>query len=138
MSEQERTLDQLRAAFSHRKVKERKETLDTQKADDYAGYVIRLPADIRINGLGQALAQLLAAAKLDPSDPHRLVYNDLSEWLTKEHPHSPYRNHDDLLDALMERGRAEYLWALGEAMTWLEWHKKLCTAFLKQPEGSER
>jgi CRISPR-associated protein Cmr5 len=133
--ETRRTLDQLRAAHSYEVVKKRQG--DSKKADDYASYVIRLPADILINGLGQALAQLLAAAKRNHDDPHRWVYEDLQEWLCRKHPQSKFHGDRDLLEALALKSRSEYQWALGEAMAWLEWHKKLVTAYLKKGEEGQ-
>ncbi|MRG28988.1 type III-B CRISPR module-associated protein Cmr5 [Laceyella tengchongensis] len=133
----EQTLDQKRATDSLEKVKRVKENCDSDAADDYAGYVVRLAGAIRINGLGQALAQLLAAAKQDQNDPHLLVYQDLQQWLCRNDSQAPYPNEPDLLEALVKRDRDTYQWALAEAMAWLEWHKKLAVAYLKKPEEGQ-
>jgi CRISPR-associated protein Cmr5 len=133
----EQTLDQKRATDSLEKVKRVKENCDSDAADDYAGYVVRLAGAIRINGLGQALAQLLAAAKQDQNDPHLLVYQDLQQWLCRNDSQAPYPNEPDLLEALVKRDRDTYQWALAEAMAWLEWHKKLAVAYLKKLEEGQ-
>lgn len=136
------TLEQLRAEDSLNKVKrmEQVKKTDKAKADDYASYVVRLVGDIRINGLGQALAQLLAAADKEKKeeDPHLLVYRDLQTWLCRDDSQAPYPNEPDLLEALIRHDRARYRWALAEAMAWLEWHKKLAVAYLKEPEEGQR
>lgn len=136
------TLDQERAIHSLKKVKEIEENYknkgEEQLADDYAGYVVRLPADIISNGLGQALAQLLAAAKGKEEDPHYLVYRDLQDWLCRNDPKAPYPGANDLLEAIVSNDRKRYQWALGEAMAWLEWHKKLSVAYLKKSEGENK
>ncbi|KPC75556.1 hypothetical protein ADL26_07290 [Thermoactinomyces vulgaris] len=133
----EQTLDQQRATDSLEKVKRVKDNCDSKVADDYAGYVVRLAGAIRINGLGQALAQLLAVAKQDQKDPHLMVYRDLQQWLCRDDSQAPYPNEPDLLEALVKRDRDTYQWALAEAMAWLEWHKKLAVAYLKKPEEGQ-
>lgn len=138
MEEYVRTLDQERAADSLRKVKRIKNTETEKNGDDYAGYVVRLASDIYISGLGQALAQLLAASKNQENDPHYWVYRDLESWLCRDHPLAPYPGEKDLLEALMNYDRFHYQKALAEAMAWLEWHKKISVAYLKKTaEGSD-
>ncbi|SEN68942.1 type III-B CRISPR module-associated protein Cmr5 [Lihuaxuella thermophila] len=136
------TLDQKRAMHSLERVKEiekkHKNQGNGQFADDYAGYVVRLPADILSNGLGQALAQLLAAAKDKKEDPHRLVYQDLQSWLCRDDEKAPYPGAADLLEAIVSNDRRRYQWALAEALAWLEWHKKLSVAYLKKSEGESQ
>lgn len=135
MVKNEQTLDQKRAAHSLSKVREIQAKLSEQEADDYAGYVVRLPADILSSGLGQALAQLQAVAKQNHNDPHYLVYHHLQTWLCRNEPEAPYPGAKDLLEALMTHDRFQYQWALNEAMAWLEWHKKLAVAYLKKTAG---
>jgi CRISPR-associated protein Cmr5 len=127
-------LDQERAADSLRKVRSIQGE-DPARADEYANYTERLPADILINGLGQALAQLNAAAKRNTRDPHYLLYRDIQAWLCREDPLAPFPGAGDLLTALVECDRFTYLRAQAEAMVWLEWHKKLAVAYLKRTEG---
>lgn len=126
------TLDQRRAADSLKKVRRIQERLPEDKADSYADYTIRLPASILINGLGQAVAQLQAAAGTDKEDPHLLLYRDLSHWLCRDEVEAPYRGQKDLLEGIVSKDRGHYLRAQAEAMAWLEWHKKLVTAYLKK------
>ncbi len=126
------TLDQMRAADSLKKVKEIQENYSEDERDSYADYVERLPAAILMNGLGQALAQLLAAAKRNEQDPHYLLYKHVHGWLCRDDPRAPYPNAPDMLEAITHKGRNKYLQAQAEAMAWLEWHKKLAVAYLKK------
>ncbi len=126
------TLDQMRAADSLKKVKEIQENYSEDERDSYADYVERLPAAILMNGLGQALAQLLAAAKRNEQDPHYLLYKHVHGWLCRDDPRAPYPNAPDMLEAITHKGRDKYLQAQAEAMAWLEWHKKLAVAYLKK------
>lgn len=146
------TLDQQRAAYSLKAVDEVKEKIKKSKkdsdlewenkGDDYAGYVVNLAGAIRVNGLGQALAQLLAAAKDKKEDPHKWLYQHISTWICDVHSQSPFkkRNQTDLLRALVNEKttRKDYQWAVVETMAFLEWHRKIAVAELKKTEpGSE-
>ncbi|MGA8941859.1 MAG: type III-B CRISPR module-associated protein Cmr5 [Thermoactinomyces sp.] len=146
------TLDQQRAAYSLKAVDEVKEKIKKSKkdsdlewenkGDDYAGYVVNLAGAIRVNGLGQALAQLLAAAKGQEEDPHLWLYRHISTWICKEHQKSRFKkqNQTDLLRALVneETTRKDYQWAVVETMAFLEWHRKIAVAELKKTDpGSE-
>ncbi len=137
MSDQKRMLDLERAQFSLTKVKQIKGNFSEAEADSYADYTERLPAAILGNGLGQALAQLRAAAvgsENEKTDPHYLLYRDIQDWLCREDPRAPYAKAEDLLEALITGDRSTYLRARAETMALLEWHKKLAVAYLKQPE----
>lgn len=125
-------LDQERAADSLEKVKWIQKNCNEEDQDSYADYVERLPATILMNGLGQALAQLLAAAKKNERDPHYLLYRDVQGWLCRDDHRAPYRNASDVLEAITQNDRDKYLQAQAEAMAWLEWHKKLAVAYLKK------
>lgn len=132
--DQEHFLDQLRAKNSLEKSKLIDRKYPDNVKDDYAGYVVRLAGEIRIVGLGQALAQLIASARKNKEDPHYLVYQDLQEWLCMDHPKTPFSAEKDLLDALLKTDRNNYQWAMVETAAWLEWHKKLAVAYLKEME----
>lgn len=158
----EKTMDQRRAEDSMKKVEQIQQKLEEKDQDRYADYVERLPAAILANGLGQAAAQLLAAAKREKSDgtkpeasenekdhkekdskkpdpkkqsPHYLLYHDLSSWLCRDAKEAPYPKCQDLLEGIRACERDQYMLAQAEALAWLEWHKKLAVAYLKRPEG---
>lgn len=135
------TLDQRRAKDAMNKVDDvLKMYPDKAWQDSYADYVERLPATILTNGLGQALAQLLAAAQRGEKteDPHYLLYKHVSDWLCQKESKAPYSGEEDILQAIINGGRSSYMHAQAEALAWLEWHKKLAVAYLKQPEGGAK
>lgn len=146
------TMDQRRAEDSLKKItkrhdqceqlKDKEQKQRVKELDSYADYVENLPAAILTNGLGQSLAQLLAAAKRGKKkdDPHYWLYEDLQEWLCREDSQAPYPKPEDrdILQAITRNGRNRYMQAQAEALAWLEWHKKLAVAYLKQPEGEEK
>lgn len=145
MSEEVQTLDQRRAKHAWKKVESIQKKIDEaqgekqeeirQKGDDYSSYVVELVGSVRINGLGQALAQLCAAAKGETreekeEDPHMWLYRNVEDWLCGEN--TLFSRKSDLLEQLIHSRSDQYFQAQGEALAWLEWHKKLAVAFLKQ------
>ncbi|RAL25613.1 type III-B CRISPR module-associated protein Cmr5 [Thermoflavimicrobium daqui] len=137
----DQTLDQQRAADALDKVKDIENNQAKQLGDDYASYVTSLPADILINGLGQALAQLIAAAKRSKNDPHLWLYENIQHWILHRSPLAKKLNPDqkslDLIQVIMNHDRQTYQHIQAEIIAWLEWHKKLATAYLKQPESEQ-
>jgi len=128
-----RTLDQDRARHALEKVEGLKSKSERYRRD-YVSSVENLPASIIMNGLGQALATLLAAAargEESANDPHRALYRNLEEWLCRDDPQAPYPRQSDLMRAILSYDRFSYIQAQAEAMAWLEWHKKFAVAFLK-------
>ncbi|KKM12002.1 CRISPR-associated protein Cmr5 [Clostridiales bacterium PH28_bin88] len=127
----QRALQQLRAADALRRVKEM-ESQDDDQQEKYVSYVNGLPATILINGLGQAAATLLSAAKGIKSDPHYFLYRHLQLWLCREEKEAPYAGAGDLMQAIVDGERGTYQRAQVEALAWLEWVKKFANAYLKK------
>lgn len=127
--------DHQRMIHSWEKIKAIQKEYDPSIGDDYATYVTQLPAAILINGLGQALAHLRAAAKQNKNDPHELLYQHIRDWLCQDLPHVPYPKSQDLIEAIMHHDRKRYNWAVQEAMAWLRWHKKFADTYLKIRKG---
>lgn len=128
------TLDQKRAADALQKIRS---LAATNKAGHYVSYVSSLPATIVMNGLGQALATLLAKAgrKKDPKrDPHYFLYDHVASWLAAQLPELG-GDTDGLIDRLMENGQDVYVHSQAEAMAYLNWLKQFARAYLHEPEG---
>lgn len=130
------TLDQKRAADACGKIEQvkSKHSKDTWSAT-YVSSVESLPAAILNCGLGQAAATLLSAAKGKTDDPHHCLYDHLRQWLCGDEAETPYRNQSDLMKAITSHDRAAYMKAQAEALSWLNWLKKLAVAYLKQEQG---
>ena len=133
MTATQRTLDQRRAEHALARIHETKNT----EHGHYVSYVSALPATIVMNGLGQALATLLAKAgrKDNPNqDPNYFLYNHVASWLSvqiEELNGSP----DDVIKKLMENDQEVYLRAQAEAMAYLNWLKQFARAYLTEKEG---
>jgi len=125
-----RTLDQKRAEYALQKVKE----IEKQKYGHYVSYVSALPATIVMNGLGQALVTLLAKAKSNPNDPHRMLYNHVAGWLSEQIP-GLNGGSDHVIEKIMENNQSVYLRAQTEAIAYLNWLKQFARAYLNDEEG---
>lgn len=128
-----RTLQQRRAEHALRAIKERGKA-DPNVQSSYRSYVNALPATILNNGLGQAAATLLAAAKGKTGDAHHLLYEDLSAWLCGNRELRGLPLEGDLIEALMEHDQHVYVRAQGEALSYLQWLKQFARAYLRSSE----
>lgn len=124
----EQSLDQRRAKHALDCIKERQK--DGTKQSDYLSYVKALPATILQNGLGQAMATLLAAAKGKENHPYQHLYKDVQSWLCGDDEDAPFPNKGDLLEAITRNDQQHYLKAQAEAQAYLIWLKKFAAAFL--------
>ena len=136
-----RTLEQHRAKYALDQIQE---VHGFSKNDDKAKYgtlVRKLPVMILNNGLGQALASLLADDEGKRKNPSWHLYQDLQEWLAGSqapttHPSRVYTDGaSNLIEQLMSGDRAKYLRAQREALALLVWMKKFADAYL--PKGGE-
>jgi CRISPR-associated protein Cmr5 len=121
------SLDQRRAKHALERIKRQRANA---KQSEYLSYAKALPASIQQNGLGQALATLLAAAKNNHHDPHYLLFADIQDWLCGDDDDAPYRNARDLLAAITCNDQQHYLHAHDEAQGYLNWLKKFSAAYL--------
>lgn len=128
-----RNLEQLRAAHARQAVEARR-SLAEKEQKLYVSYLNALPATIVMNGLGQAAAMLLARAQGNRHDPHRLVYDDLQNWLCGKQDLAWIGLRGDLIRAIMEGAEDTYVLAQAEALAYCTWLKRFATAYLKSPE----
>ncbi len=129
-----RTLEQRRAKFALEKIQQLSQ--QQGKAKEAALYIRRLPALTFGNGLGQALAFLLAKAEGKKDNPARYVYDIVSDWIIRERKIYP-ENGTDLLESMMNNNRDKYMIAQEEAWALLDWLKKFADALLPTEEESE-
>lgn len=134
MTASEPTLEQRRAAFALARVRANQKVA----LGNYVSYVSALPATIVMNGLGQALAFLLAKDRGNGHD-HRRLYQDLAAWLSHQIPE--LRAADDDLDnvlrKLVEADQDVYLRAQAESIAYLSWLKQFARAYLDDTEGQD-
>lgn len=126
----DQTVEQLRAKHALAAIN----LLKSREHYKYVSYVKALPAAILMNGLGQALATELSAAKGKSADAHKLLYDHVHAWLCSDCPDSPYRGCGDLIEAIVDNDEDKYLLAQIEALAYLVWLKKFAVAFLEEQE----
>ena len=131
------TLQQKRAAHALGKVQ------TIENPGHYVSYVSALPAQILMNGLGQALAMLLATAGRSKGDskldPHYLLCSHVTDWLATC-GHIQLGNEIEpvaVMQKLMGSDESVYLQAKAESLAYLEWLKKFARAVIPEaPESS--
>ena len=104
---------------------------------EYKSYAESLPANIVMNGLGQACAMLLAQANGNSADQdaHRLLYDHLHYWLRGSEHAGIYPKDQDLVEAVINHGQREYIRAQVESLAYLDWLKKFAQAYLTGEES---
>lgn len=131
MTQATKTLDQKRAGHALEQIN----AIRGKDCGHYVSYVSSLPATIVMNGLGQALATLLAKSKNEPDDPHRMLYAHVASWLADQIDELG-GGPADVIKRLMENDQRVYLRAQAEALAYLHWLKQFARAYLNEKEGS--
>lgn len=124
----QQTMQQQRAAYALKKVKNASEHLSPKEQKEYKSYASQLPAMIHMNGLGQAAAFFRAKG-----GTHLELYNVLSNWLCNEQ--QPYHNCNDLLEGITTKDMHHYRLAQAEAQMLMDWVKKFAKAYMTSDEG---
>ena len=135
-----RTLEQHRAKYALDQVSVVGVPHKEDNKAKYGTLVRRLSAMIMNNGLGQALAFLLADDEGEHKKPSWLLYQQLQDWLsgpaTSERPSRIYIGTEpNLIQHLMLGNREGYQRAQQESLALLAWMTKFADAYL--PKGSE-
>lgn len=125
-------LEQQRAQHALAQVREVEKECDAEQRRLFVTRVEGFPAAVLTNGLGQAVAALLAQSKRDYQSPPGRLYRILQGWLCRDDPRAPYRGAGDLIQAIVGNDRAAYLRAQVEALAYLKWLKTFAVAFLKE------
>lgn len=128
-AEKLRSMDQERAEFALAKIQN---TVSGPEAEqvEVRRYLNGLPALIRMNGLGQALAFYRMKGN---GSSHELIYRMVGEWLCSASSKGRVFTHDDdVLTAITRSDIHHYMAAQNEALALLEWLKKFALALLKK------
>ena len=128
-------LQQRRAKHALQSVQNIGDSFDPDTGDEYKRWADKLASIIVNAGLGQACALLLSKGN-DKSAGTFQMYSHLQQWLTSSAYRSPYRDDDDLIEAIVSHDQESYLHAQAEALAWLEWTKKFANAFLSEAEAT--
>lgn len=129
------TLQQRRGAFALRRIQALAERFvdrpdDQQKFNkEFNSYASAMPFMIHANGLGQTAAFY---RRKGTDHTYYQLYQLLGDWLSQ--PEQPFAGTADLLEGITRSDMAAYLAAQVEAMLFLDWVKKLASAFLPHDE----
>lgn len=141
------TLEQERAKLAWSQVTEASaERLGDNYRNNYRSVVRKAPAMVKINGLGQFLAFLLAKAgesareieepRNTPSNPEGLLYRHVATWLVSSQ--SPVRlpPGDSFMERVISADSRIYRHATGETLAYLGWLKRFAEACYGTRENS--
>jgi CRISPR-associated protein Cmr5 len=127
----DQTLGQRRAAHALKAINALVEKKDY---GNFGSYVQRLPATIVMNGLGQAMAGELAAARLGKGAgmnvderSHKTLFDLVGGWLKES---GVYSKDKDLMASIVQSDQEMYVLAQAEALAYLDWLKKFSQAYL--------
>ena len=99
---------------------------------NYRSYCEGLPATVLMNGLGQALAMLLA--KVDKHPEKKRFYEAISHWVTERVWGSSV---PQLLERIVNSDQNKYVQAHAETLAYLGWLKKFSAAYLEKREEED-
>lgn len=124
-----RTMDQQRAEFALNAI-EGFSKRDKARQAELQRYLTQLPAMIRMNGLGQALAFYRSkGAETSHADISRLI----GQWLCESGAGQVFTGGEkDVLRAMTSADMFHYMAAQNESLALLEWLKKFATALLEK------
>lgn len=126
------TLEQRRAAFALARIDEVKEAPDKAK---YKTQLLKLPARLHSNGLGQTVAFYLSVGTSSPPKPEKVICDWLQAWIMTEQ--KIYEPPQSLMKSLTGEGlpqgvdaEAKYREAAVEARALAVWLKRFAEAFI--------
>jgi CRISPR type III-B/RAMP module-associated protein Cmr5 len=128
-----KTPEQERAEFALQRIKKLAQDwqTDLKKQKEFNSYASSMPFMIHANGLGQTAAFY---RRKGVDHVYFQLYQLLGEWLAKDG--RPFAGKGDLLDAITQSDQDAYLAAQIEALLFLDWVKKLASAFLAREDDN--
>jgi CRISPR type III-B/RAMP module-associated protein Cmr5 len=125
------TLQQRRAHFALTRIRVLAEEWreDAKKQKEFNSYASAMPFMIHANGLGQTAAFY---RRKGTEHTYYRLYKLLGDWLNQRD--QPFAGQSDLLEGITQSNMEAYLAAQVEAMLFLDWVKKLASAFLAREE----
>jgi len=130
-------IEQARARYALQWLQEslRKEGL---KGSELKSYTRRLPAMIRINGFGQAVA--FYRARATKSAAYKAVYQLVEDWLCgkdQANPRPIYSQGQDLMTEITRCDQERYRLAQAETQALMQWAKKFVEAMIVEDDAHD-
>ena len=127
-----RSMDQERAEFALKKIQAILGGPDANHQAEVRRYLNNLPALIRMNGLGQALAFFRMKGE---GTAHDTIYRMVGAWLCDAGSKGRiFSESADALSAITQSDMAHYMAAQNEALALLQWLKKFAVALLPKED----
>ena len=127
-----RSMDQERAEFALTKIQAILGGPATSQKVQVRRYLNNLPALIRMNGLGQALAFFRMKGE---GTAHDAIYRMVGTWLCDASSKGRiFSESTDALSAITQSDMAHYMAAQNEALALLQWLKKFAVALLPKED----
>ena len=125
------TLQQRRAVFALARIRALavEWANEVKKQKEFNSYASAMPFMIHANGLGQTAAFY---RRKGTDHTYYRLYQLLGDWLGQ--PGQPFAGQPDLLDGITRSDLDAYLAAQAETLLFLDWVKKLASAFLARDE----
>ena len=124
-------LEQGRAEFAYKCVKEALGNFDDKKQGEYRSYSRKIPTMILTNGLGQTLA--FAKAKAENGNAYELLYNQITDYLKSENTTRikmpPDQN--ELVEWVISCESKEYRFITQELLAFLNWLKRFAEGMIE-------
>lgn len=129
------TPEQQRARFALDRIKALAEEWrnDPKTQKEFSSHASSMPFMIRANGLGQTAAFYRRKGE---GHVYFRLYKLLGDWLSQDE--RPFSGTPDLLDAITRSKQDDYLVAQIEALLFLDWVKKLSSAFLAREDDANQ
>ncbi len=129
-----RSMEQDRAEFALARIQTARD-LGGELPKEIRRHLNGLPALIRMNGLGQALAFFRMKGT---GSSHELIYQMVGTWLCAANSKGRiFTEHTDILTAITRSDVQHYMAAQNEALALLEWLKKFAVAILPAADEKE-
>ncbi|BCV20508.1 type III-B CRISPR module-associated protein Cmr5 [Moorella sp. Hama-1] len=121
-------LEQGRARYAYDCARQGK---DLPASKEYKSYVKKIPALIKMNGLGATLAFIAAKKKDDPRKKeyaYKVIYDQLKPWLVEK---GLVERHQDLVAAVVALDSLSYRMVTGEVLALFKWISRFAEGLIE-------
>jgi len=132
-------LEKGRAKFAYECVEEAIKKLK-DKSKDYKSHVKKIPSMILSNGLGQTLAFIKAKSNSKSGDAYKLIYEQLTNYLTKNDSSSRIKmsqSEKELIKWVINLDSTNYRYLTEELLSFLNWLKRFSEGLIEDKKNTQ-